>query len=252
MRLQQLKGLCFATLCHHALVGVTAVELAINGLTSRDTPFSPFPRDGPFVVSWAAGGVVEVQLVDEWSAFAASKDGGDQMPPRPARCPPVAWTSMIAQNATLLALPTTVTAQFVSDASYTFRVRLLQSESADLSAGWSSPMRFDVAPDETAWAGAGWIGGGSELRTDWRLRSASPIVRARAYASGLGAFELFVNGEKVGDHMMDAGQAVWDEKVPPTHTHPLPPHPFRHADPIRPYCFHSICISPIVVYTLYH
>ena len=111
MRLQQLKGLCFATLCHHALVGVTAVELAINGLTSRDTPFSPFPRDGPFVVSWAAGGVVEVQLVDEWSAFAASKDGGDQMPPRPARCPPVAWTSMIAQNATLLALPTTVTAQ---------------------------------------------------------------------------------------------------------------------------------------------
>ena len=74
-------------------------------------------------------------------------------------------------------------------------------------------MRFDVAPDAAAWVGSDWIGGGSELRMDWRLSSASPIVRARAYAAGLGAFELFVNGEKVGDHLMDAGQAVWDEKV---------------------------------------
>ena len=74
-------------------------------------------------------------------------------------------------------------------------------------------MQFDVAPNETAWADSDWIGGGSELRTDWRLSSASPIVRARAYAAGLGAFDFFVNGEKVGDHLMDAGQAVWDEKV---------------------------------------
>eukprot|EP01043_Picozoa_sp_COSAG02_P068235 COSAG02_NODE_11259_length_1758_cov_7.582660_1_plen_423_part_10 len=213
MHLQQLKGLCFAILCDHAMMGVGAVELAINGLTSRDTPFAPFPREGPFVLTWDAGEIVEVQLVDEWSDFPAGKDDGDQMPPRPARCPPVVWTSMIAQNATSLALPSTVTAQFVSDASYAFRVRLPQSDSADPSAVWSSAMQFDVAPDESAWADSDWIGGGSELRTDWRLSAASPIVRARAYAAGLGAFDLFINGEKVGDHLMDAGQAVWGEKV---------------------------------------
>ena len=35
----------------------------------------------------------------------------------------------------------------------------------------------------------------------------------RAYASGLGAFELHVNGRKVGDHVMDPGQSVYDRKV---------------------------------------
>ena len=219
MRLQQLQltALCFAALCHHAVAGAAAaaVELAINGLTSRDAPFSPFPRDGPFVLSWdGVGGVVEVQLVDEWSEFPA-KDGGERRPPRPARCPPVVWTSgsVFGQNITSLTLPLAATALFVGDASYTFRVRLWQSDSAGLSAAWSPAMRFDVAPDAVAWADSDWIGGGSELRTDWRLSSTSPIVRARAYAAGLGAFELFVNGKKVGDHLMDAGQAVWDEKV---------------------------------------
>eukprot|EP01043_Picozoa_sp_COSAG02_P048115 COSAG02_NODE_4691_length_5089_cov_3.712425_1_plen_1144_part_00 len=218
LQLQLVALLCFATLCHHAAAGgaaaAAAVELAINGLTSRDAPFSPFPRDGPFVLSWDVGGVVEVELVDEWSEFPAAKDGGGRRPPRPARCPPVVWTtsgSAFGQNATSLTLPSAATAQFVGDASYAFRVRL--SDSAGLSAAWSPAMRFDVAPDAAAWAGSDWIGGGSELRTDWRLSSASPIVRARAYAAGLGAFELFVNGEKVGDHLMDAGQAVWDEKV---------------------------------------
>ena len=215
-----MRALCFATLCHHAVAGAAAaaVELAINGLTSRDAPFSPFPRDGPFVLSWdGVGGVVEVQLVDEWSEFpAAAKDGRERTrrPPRPARCPSVVWTtgdSVFGQNATSLTLPSAAIAQFVGDASYAFRVRL--SNSTGLPTAWSPAMRFDVAPNAAAWVGSEWIGGGSELRTDWRLSSASPIVRARAYAAGLGAFELFANGEKVGDHLMDAGQAVWDEKV---------------------------------------
>jgi alpha-L-rhamnosidase len=126
------------------------------------------------------------------------------------------WTSgNLTANATSLTLASTVTAQFVGDASYNFRVRLWESDlgSALAPASWSPVMRFDVAPDAAAWAASDWIGGGSELRTDWELSAVAPVVRARAYAAGLGAFDLFVNGEKVGDHLMDAGQAVWDEKV---------------------------------------
>ena len=33
------------------------------------------------------------------------------------------------------------------------------------------------------------------------------------YASGVGVFELHINGAKVGDHFLDPGEAVYDQKV---------------------------------------
>lgn len=38
-------------------------------------------------------------------------------------------------------------------------------------------------------------------------------MRARAYASGLGSYKLHINGKPVDDHLMDPGEAVYDQKV---------------------------------------
>ena len=48
-----------------------------------------------------------------------------------------------------------------------------------LDADWSAVSYFDTAPNESEWSSAQWIGGGSEVRTDWTLPT-SPFIRARA------------------------------------------------------------------------
>ena len=39
------------------------------------------------------------------------------------------------------------------------------------------------------------------------------ITRARAYISGLGYYELYLNGRKVGDHVLDPGQTDYEERA---------------------------------------
>jgi alpha-L-rhamnosidase len=48
---------------------------------------------------------------------------------------------------------------------------------------------------------AKWIRGGNQLRREFSL-PARP-VRARAFVSGIGFYELRLNGRKVGDHVLD-------------------------------------------------
>ena len=54
---------------------------------------------------------------------------------------------------------------------------------------------------------AQWIGGYNELSASVHL--ASPVSRATAYVSAVGAFYLYLNGQQVGDHIMDPGQGVY-------------------------------------------
>ncbi len=42
---------------------------------------------------------------------------------------------------------------------------------------------------------------------------AKPLLRATAFVSGLGHFELRVNGEKTGDHFLDPGWVAYDKKA---------------------------------------
>ncbi len=42
---------------------------------------------------------------------------------------------------------------------------------------------------------------------------AKPIARARAYVSGLGYYELRLNGERVGDHVLDPGWTTYSKRV---------------------------------------
>ena len=91
------------------------------------------------------------------------------------------------------------------DSTYEWRVR-----DNSTGAAWSSACAFDTAPH---WTDPVWIGGASQLRTDWSLPAGRKVARARAYATGLGAFELHINGARVSDHVMDPGQSVYDQKV---------------------------------------
>jgi len=50
------------------------------------------------------------------------------------------------------------------------------------------------------------------LRKAFRLGDA-PVARARVYVSGLGYYELRLNGEKVGDHVLDPGWTDYEERV---------------------------------------
>jgi alpha-L-rhamnosidase len=56
---------------------------------------------------------------------------------------------------------------------------------------------------------AKWIGGGDLLRTQVTIDR--PWQRARAYICGLGYYELRINGEKVGDHVLDPGWTDYDK-----------------------------------------
>ena len=69
------------------------------------------------------------------------------------------------------------------------------------------------APTPSKWQDAQWIGGGSQLRTDILLPTGAVLARARAYVTGVGAMELHINGGKVGDHILDPGEAVYDQRI---------------------------------------
>lgn len=121
------------------------------------------------------------------------------------------WTSgKVASNESSLELPGLVASAFASGSSYKLRVRAW-AVGAGTAGAWSTVVDFDSAPSMEMLAKAGWIGGGSELGKNWTLPSMP--VRARAYVTGLGLSELWLNGVKVGNHFLDPGEAVYDEAV---------------------------------------
>lgn len=80
-----------------------------------------------------------------------------------------------------------------------------------------------LAPDD--WAGAKWVGldeGGPEASQEHRRLPArmlrrdvpleKPIARATATLCGLGFYELYVNGVKVGDRLMDPGLTEYSKR----------------------------------------
>ena len=231
---------------------VAAAYLAVNGLLQADVASAPFPASDAFVLTWIASTAFtafEVEVVDEASAWMMPPSAttghnaqcntdpknacGNELPlkeclaagccweeqadwacwhPAPNASSSFYWSSgVVASNSTTsLVLPSVATNGFIADASYKWRVRVGDPMHA---ATWSETATFDVAPTAAQLAGSSWIGGGSEMQTDFMIPSGVSVVRARAYASGLGAFELHVNGEKVGDHIMDPGEAVYDQKA---------------------------------------
>ncbi|MBW2084219.1 MAG: alpha-L-rhamnosidase N-terminal domain-containing protein, partial [Deltaproteobacteria bacterium] len=50
------------------------------------------------------------------------------------------------------------------------------------------------------------------LRKEFKL--GKEIKRARVYISGLGYYELYINGKKVGDHVLDPGTTYYNNDQP--------------------------------------
>ncbi|MCD9021450.1 family 78 glycoside hydrolase catalytic domain [Cohnella silvisoli] len=85
-------------------------------------------------------------------------------------------------------------------------------ESTD-SAWWETGL-LEVSD----WQGD-WIGTGERHLPGWsplfrkEFSAQSAIITARAYVCGLGYYELYLNGHKVGDHVLDPSQTDYEERV---------------------------------------
>ncbi len=86
-------------------------------------------------------------------------------------------------------------------------------------SAWSEPAHWSMGlMDPGDWHG-GWIG--SDIGQDdphaVYLRRAMSLskrpTRATAYISGLGYYELYLNGKRVGDHVLDPGFTDYDKRV---------------------------------------
>ena len=96
-----------------------------------------------------------------------------------------------------------------SNRTYYWKVRIYDSD--DKPSPWSEVARFDtglLSPSD--WKGQ-WIGSDGLLRHEFTLPEEPR--RARAYISGLGYYELHLNGRRVGNHVLDPGWTDYKKRV---------------------------------------
>ncbi len=83
----------------------------------------------------------------------------------------------------------------------------------DKEGNWScEPLRAEFETgilNADEWKAA-WIRGGNLMRKEVELKK--NIVSSRVYICGLGYYELHINGEKVGDHVLDPAWTDFDQK----------------------------------------
>ena len=96
-----------------------------------------------------------------------------------------------------------------SDHSYWWKVRYWDKDGN--ASDYSQPASFDVALlSADDWKGQ-WIGGANLLRKEITL--SSKVVRARAYVTALGYYELRINGEKIGRNDLDPAWTTYPVRV---------------------------------------
>ncbi|MCS7315360.1 MAG: family 78 glycoside hydrolase catalytic domain, partial [Bryobacterales bacterium] len=96
-----------------------------------------------------------------------------------------------------------------SGRTYYWKVRWW--DAAGQASPYSRVARFTMGLlNPSDWKGR-WIGGANQLRKEFTL--AARPVRARAFIAGLGYYELRINGQKVGDHVLDPGWTTYDKRV---------------------------------------
>jgi predicted GH43/DUF377 family glycosyl hydrolase len=100
--------------------------------------------------------------------------------------------------------------------TYYWKVMVWDAVRGD-SSRWSAPASFQVGLLKAEdWKGAKWIGymENDTLPMFRRVIAVrKPLLRATAFVSGLGHFEMSVNGEKTGDHFLDPGWVAYDKKA---------------------------------------
>ncbi|MHB8655844.1 MAG: alpha-L-rhamnosidase [Terriglobia bacterium] len=96
-----------------------------------------------------------------------------------------------------------------SGQTYYWKVKYWDKEG---SAGpYSDSAHFEMGLlSRDDWKGQ-WIGGANQLRNEFELPES--VVRARAYVTGVGYYELRINGEKVGRDVLDPAWTTYDKRV---------------------------------------
>ena len=69
----------------------------------------------------------------------------------------------------------------------------------------SGQFQTALPPGPGGWGAAQWIGNFTQARAGFELRADSKVVQATAYGSGLGCFQLTINGSPAADSLMDPG-----------------------------------------------
>ena len=96
-----------------------------------------------------------------------------------------------------------------SNRTYFWKVRYWDKN--DRPSPFSRSARFDTGLFmQEEWKGE-WISGENLFRKEFSIEKS--IVRARAFISGLGYYELSINGKKAGDHVLDPGYTSYDQRV---------------------------------------
>ena len=95
-------------------------------------------------------------------------------------------------------------------------------DEAKNSSAWSEISHWEMALLSAGDWQAKWIGAPPSLASgEWKLAApqfrktaiiAKKIKTARAYISGLGYYELYINGKKVGDHVLSPNQTNYDRQ----------------------------------------
>ena len=97
----------------------------------------------------------------------------------------------------------------VSAQTYYWKARYWDKEGS--ASPYSETARFEMALlSREEWKGQ-WIEGGNQLRTEFELPDNA--VRARAYISGVGYYELRINGEKAGRNVLDPAWTTYDKRI---------------------------------------
>ena len=95
-----------------------------------------------------------------------------------------------------------------SGRTYYWKVRAWDAQ--DRASAYSRAAQFEMgllAPEE--WK-AQWIAGGNQLRKEFSLPA--KVVRARAYVTALGYYELRLNGQKVGENVLDPAWTTYEKR----------------------------------------
>jgi len=95
---------------------------------------------------------------------------------------------------------------------------VLEAMRKEIPSPYSAPSAFEMGLLSASDWNAQWIAAPDREISSPLFRKEfafeGEIARARVYVSGLGYYELYINGEKVGDHVLDPGTTYYDNDQP--------------------------------------
>ena len=100
-------------------------------------------------------------------------------------------------------------AALVSDTDYFWRVRYWDAQ--DAVSPWSASASFSTGLLQPSDWHAKWISGANVLRREFTVEK--PVRRARVFVAAAGYYELYLNGKKVGDHVLDPAWTDYTKRV---------------------------------------